>query len=286
MKLGAITNGISQDFERAMQVMQRDGIGYAELQFIWEKEICHHTEEENKEIKRLLDKYGIKVACIMKHVFNGMPLMDTEIGDTTYNEQINLLRKSIQLARFFDTNITRTMTFAKQNVVFGAGGAEKYLSGGNKAWIKLLKLMEPACLIAEDEKIDLMMETGTGAFIHSASLAKKLIDDLGSPRLKILWDPANCLYSQEHPMRTYEVIREHIADVHIKDIRVNKPMASIVYCPLGHGEMGQFIDDLALALRQDKYAGVVTFENQVIPSGGEEEDGWNQSVALFKEVFE
>ena len=52
MKLGAITNGISQSFETALKIMKNDGISYAELQFIWDTEICHHTEEENKEMKK------------------------------------------------------------------------------------------------------------------------------------------------------------------------------------------------------------------------------------------
>jgi sugar phosphate isomerase/epimerase len=178
------------------------------------------------------------------------------------------------------------MTFAKHNVVFGSGGAEKFLSNDNKAWTKLLKLMEPACRIAVDAGIDLMMETGTGAFIHTATLAKKIIDDIQSPRLKILWDPANCLYSMEKPLPdTYELIKEHIADIHIKDIRVNKPMASIVYCPLGHGEMAAYLDDLSNILRKDKYAGVVTFENQVIPGGRTEEEGYHLSTKMFKEIF-
>ena len=46
MKLGAITNGISQDFETALKTMSADGIEYAELQFIWDTEICHHTGEQ------------------------------------------------------------------------------------------------------------------------------------------------------------------------------------------------------------------------------------------------
>lgn len=285
MKLGAITNGISQDLEEALRVMQRDGIGWAELQFVYDVEMCHHTDAQYQQMKTLLGKYGVRVACIMKHVFNGMSVMDTETDGDAYREQIRLLRKSIELARFFDADATRIQLYAKHNVVFGSGGADKYLSGGNRAWAKLLKLMEPVCAIAGEEKIFMVMETGTGAFIHTAALAKKLIDDLRCPWLKILWDPANCLYSMEHPLRAYDRAREDILDIHIKDIRVNKPLAEAVYCPLGHGEMAQYIDDIAIALRRDGYDRVVTFENQVIPPGATEREGWDCSVELFKAVF-
>ena len=158
MKLGAITNGISQDFETALKTMSADGIEYAELQFIWDTEICHHTGEQNAEMKALLEKYGIRVACIMKHVLNGLDVMTTEIESDAYQQQLSLLKKSIELARYFGTNITRIQPFSKKNVVFGDGGAEKYLSGYNKSWSRFLKRLEPCCQIAEDAGIDM---TGT-----------------------------------------------------------------------------------------------------------------------------
>lgn len=46
MKLGAITDGISRDYEYALQQMQRYGLKYPELQYVWEKEIGDHSEEE------------------------------------------------------------------------------------------------------------------------------------------------------------------------------------------------------------------------------------------------
>lgn len=285
MKLGAITNGISQNFETALKIMQNDGISYAELQFIWDTEICHHTEEENKKMKKLLDQYDIKVACIMKHVLNGMSVMDTETEDEAYQEQIRLLKKSIRLARYFGTNITRIQPFAKQNVVFGDGGADKYLSGYNKSWTKFLKLLDPCCQIAEDAGIDIVMETGTGSYIHTVALAKKAIETLGCSRLKILWDPANCLYSMEDPVQAYESAADYIVDVHIKDIRINKPLAAITYCPLGYGEMAQYTETIAGLLKKNYYEGVVTFENQVIPDGKSEQEGWTQSVDMFKKIF-
>lgn len=284
MKTGILTSGVSQDFEKSLKIIKNDGFDYIELQFIWDKEICHHSDEQNKEMKRLLDQYDIKVSAILKNLFSNMTIKNTEIGDDAYNEQIRILKKSIELARYFGTNITRTNTFDKQNVLFGSGGAENHVANNN-VWKKFLKLMEPCCQIAEDEGIDLMMETGTGGLIHTAALAKKAIDELQCPRLKVLWDPANCLYSMESVPQGYEAIRDHIAEIHIKDLRFNKPMASIDYCLLGQGDMMQYIDDLATTLRQDKYDGVVVLENQVTPPGMTEEDGYHMASKLFKQKF-
>ena len=52
MKLGVITNGISRDLEYALQAMNKAGLKYAELQFLWDKEIGDQTPEEIQKIKR------------------------------------------------------------------------------------------------------------------------------------------------------------------------------------------------------------------------------------------
>jgi len=39
MKIGVITNGISEDLEYALKVMNKTGVKYAELQFVWDKQV-------------------------------------------------------------------------------------------------------------------------------------------------------------------------------------------------------------------------------------------------------
>ena len=38
-KLGVITDGISREFEHALSVMNETGLEYAELQYLWDKEV-------------------------------------------------------------------------------------------------------------------------------------------------------------------------------------------------------------------------------------------------------
>ena len=50
MKLGVITDGISRDLEHALKVMNETQLEYAELQFVWDKEIGDQTPEEIQKI--------------------------------------------------------------------------------------------------------------------------------------------------------------------------------------------------------------------------------------------
>ena len=45
-KLGVITDGISRDLEHALQVMTEAGLEYAELQFVWDKEVGDFNDDE------------------------------------------------------------------------------------------------------------------------------------------------------------------------------------------------------------------------------------------------
>ena len=66
-KLGVITDGISRDFEKALQVMTDAGLEYAELQYLWEKEVGDLNDDEMARAKDLVERYGVKVSCISSH---------------------------------------------------------------------------------------------------------------------------------------------------------------------------------------------------------------------------
>lgn len=60
-----------------------------------------------------------------------------------------------------------------------------------EAWRDLLEAMETAIDIADRHDIDLGIEPELANVINSAEKARRLIDEMQSPRLKIVLDPAN-----------------------------------------------------------------------------------------------
>lgn len=59
------------------------------------------------------------------------------------------------------------------------------------AWRDLLEAMATAIAIADRHDVDLGIEPELANVVSSAAKARRLIDELGSPRLKIVLDPAN-----------------------------------------------------------------------------------------------
>ncbi|KKK55645.1 hypothetical protein LCGC14_3072440, partial [marine sediment metagenome] len=107
MKLGVITDGISTDLEQALQVMNEYEIEYAELQFVWDKEVGDHSAEEIKRMKSLLKRYGVKVVSITRHNFAGLSIKDTTTEDEVYKKHMESLKRCIVMAGEVETNTVR-----------------------------------------------------------------------------------------------------------------------------------------------------------------------------------
>ena len=74
-----------------------------------------------------------------------------------------------------------------------------------EAWHDLLTEMDKAIVIAERYGVDLGIEPELANVIDSASKARRLIDQLLSPRLKIVLDPAN-LFETEPLARQRDIV--------------------------------------------------------------------------------
>ncbi len=285
MKLGVITDGISQDAETAFRLLKEHGLEYAELQFVYGKEIGEQTPEEVKKIKDLIRQYDIKVSCITKHNFNGIP-WDTPLDSDLIKKHQDGLKRCFALALEFECPLVRVMSCKKEMILFGANGAEKWVTKVG-AWDAQLKIMEIPVRMAEKEGITLVAENENGGMITSNYLAAKIIEQLGSENLKILWDPCNTLYCTELPYPTgYERGQKYIRHLHIKDAKINIQKATVNFRSLGTGDMAPYLLDIAGALKRDSYEGVVSLEANYRPNGLDFVDGFKSSVDYFKRIFD
>lgn len=285
MKLGVITDGISRDLEHALKVMNETGLEYADLQFVWDKEIGDQTPEEIQKIKDLITQYGVKVPCITRHNFVGLPVMTTTTADDAFQKHFEGFKRCIHIAKELESPFVRVMSCRKEMIIFGHNGADQWVASTG-AWDKLLKLMEVPVKLAEEEGITLAVETGNNAMITSAYLARKLIDDLGTNHLKVIWDISNTLYCTDIPYPDgYEQIKDHLGHIHIKDCKADIARATVQFCPLGEGDMAPYLEDIAAALKRDNYQGFVSLESVYRPDGGTFEDGYRQCLPEFKRLF-
>ena len=285
-KLGVITDGISTDFEHALKVMSDNGLDQAELQYLWDKEVGDMSKSEIEKAEELLKKYNMDVSCISRHNFAGIGVHEVSIGDSTYNHHMEKLKECIDMAQKLGSPLVRIMSFRKEMVLFGEQGAEKWnVSDG--AWNKLVELLTPVVQLAKESDIMLVVETGNNAIITSCYLGRKLIDDLETKHLKVLWDPANALYCGENPSEDAldSMQGGYLGHVHMKDVEVTIHQATIKCVALGAGQMAPHLQKIADRLNEIGYDGAMSLESVFRPSEGDFEDGFRESVSMFKTLY-
>jgi len=99
-------------------------------------------------------------------------------------------------------------------------------NGRPDAWADLLRAMEQALVIAEEHDLWLAVEPETANVVDSPAKARRLLDELRSPRLKIIIDPANLFHVEDLPHQragldaAFDLLGPDIVLAHAKDVRV------------------------------------------------------------------
>lgn len=286
MKLGVICDGISRDLSHTLKVMDEFDLEYAELQFVGDAEVGDHTKQEIAEIKTLLEGHGKPVSCLSRHIFAGMTTANRP-GDELHTKHMDALKRVIEMAHEVGSPLVRIMSSKKEQILWGKNGAEKW-NVANGAWDTLPPLVAPAVELAKAEGLILVVETGNGTMVNSNYTARKLIDDLDAKdTLKVLWDPANNCWCHEvaYPDGYDEVRGGYLGHVHIKDVQVDTPRATLEVREMGTGQLADQFRPMAEAMKADGYDGVISFESVYHPGNGDFEAGFRKSIGLFKEIF-
>ena len=286
MKLGVICDGISRDLNHAVDVMDEFGLEYAELQFVGDTEVGDHSKQEIADIDTLLRDRGKPVSCLSRHIFAGMTAANRP-GDELHTKHMDALKRVIEMAHVVGSPLVRIMTQRKEQILWGLNGAEKW-NVAHGVWDTMPPLIAPAVDLAKSEGVILVVETGNGTLVNSNYTARKLIDDLDAKdNLKVLWDPGNNCWCHElaYPDGYEEVRGGYLGHIHIKDVLVDTPRATLEVCRMGEGQLGDLFQPMSDALRADGYDGVISFESVYHPGNGNFEDGFRLCIDRFKELF-
>lgn len=286
MKLGVICDGISRNLDHAVDVMDEFDLQYAELQYVGDKEVGDHSAAEIADIDRLLRDRGKPVSCLSRHIFAGMTSANRP-GDDLHTRHMDALKRVIGMAHVVGAPLVRIMTPKKEQILWGSHGAEKW-NVAHGAWDAMPPLIAPAVDLARAESVTLVVETGNGTMVNSNYTARRLIDELGAKDvLKVLWDSANNCWCHElaYPDGYDELSGGYLGHIHIKDVVVDTPRATLEVREMGKGQLGPLFPPIAAALRADGYDGVVSFESVYHPGNGDFEAGFRACIATFKDIF-
>jgi sugar phosphate isomerase/epimerase len=217
-KLSVISDEVSQDFQRVVDVCQEYEVPMVEPRSVWDTPPQDLTQEQQERMKQILDEAGMGVCCIAS------PFLKCDLGDRQqYQEHLGILRRCIDMAHRFGCSIIRGFTFWK------TGPAES-------VWQQLLDAYQEPISICEQEDVYIGIENESSTHIATAAEAERLYADLAAPRVRAIWDPANEVHAEggELPFPdAFERMKPNLIHVHIKDAVKTAEGAESV--PVGEG---------------------------------------------------
>jgi len=265
-RISVINDEISQDFERACSVASGFGMEWIELRGMWNKNVLELDAHEIAESQRLLKKYTLRVTDIASPLFKVdwpgapkskfSPKQDQFNAHFGFDQQDQVLDKSIELAKAFETDRVRCFDFWRLDdpKPYRAEMNEKLRRAAEKAGkqgITLVLENEAAC------------NTGTG------KEAAEVLAAVQTPSLMLNWDPGNSATLGETPYPNgYDLLpKNRIGHCHCKDVVKNGDKYE--WAAVGKG----FVDWVGQlkALKKDGYHFAVSLETHWRGAGSAEE---------------
>jgi L-ribulose-5-phosphate 3-epimerase len=282
-RIAVITDELGQDFGRACEVISREfSVEWAEIRGLWNKNILNLDATEVAEARRILEKYKLRVTDIASPLFKvdwpGAPKSKYSPkgaqfnADFTYEQQGEVLDRSIALAKAFRTDRVRCFDFWRLE------DPAPYRAAINS------KLLE-AANVAGKQRIILILENEFACNTATGAEAAKVLAAVPSSSFMVNWDPGNAAAQGETPYPGgYNLLpKNRIGHCHCKDIKnIASPSDSHepAWAAMGGGVIdwvGQFS-----ALKRDDYRYAVSLETHWRGAGTPEESS-RQSWAGMKE---
>jgi L-ribulose-5-phosphate 3-epimerase len=279
-RVAVINDEISQDFGHACEVASKEfGMDWIELRGMWNKNILKLDANEIAEARRILEKYQLRVTDIASPLFKvdwpGAPVSkfspkhDQFNADFTFDQQPEVLERSIELAKAFQTDRVRLFDFWRLD------DQTPYRTAINEK-------LRQAAGVAAKSKIILLLENEMACNTGTAAESAKVLAAVNSENFMLNWDPGNAAAAGEKPFPDgYQLLpKERIGHCHCKDVTKKPDGQGTDWAAIGKGIIewtGQFA-----ALKRGGYTYAVSLETHWRGAGTPEEST-RQSWAGMKE---
>ena len=293
-RLSLVAEEIGDDFAHVLAVAMELGLGDLEFGTLWGKAIDVVSQRELAEARDLLDRHEIKVCAVSAGTFKTVLLGEVPVerieDDPHFREHMRLLQAQLAAARHFGAPLARVFSFRREDMV-GLGNPSPRPAGGGvfpeEIQTKVAHALGLACRAAEDAGVVLGMENVRSCWGDSGHNASLILEQVGSPWLRAIWDPANAFVSgeQEAFPEGHAAVESYVAHVHLKDAVVLDEVSGLTQWErIGDGAV-----DLAgqlAALNTGGYTGCASIETHWRPPGGDPESNTRGTYAGLRAILE
>ncbi|MBZ5544830.1 MAG: sugar phosphate isomerase/epimerase [Acidobacteriia bacterium] len=250
-KLGAISDGLSEDFEEALKIMKSYGLKWVEVRSIWGIYNTEASPAQIARVKELLGQFDFRVSAVAtafyKCTLPGTKPVDEEKDVYPYAGQMDLLQRAAERAQAWGTDKLRVFTFWR-------------VAEPEKHYASIAEEMEKAGEFARGAGVRLVIENEGACNVGTGHELARFLKMVRSTNVGANWDVGNGLWHGEIPYPDgYDALdKSRIWHMHVKGVECD---AGLKNCRETFADQGQI--DLAgqfRALAHDGYDGTISLE--------------------------
>ena len=246
-KLSAFADEVVDDFLEQVKYLAGERVGYIEPRFISKANIMDLAKDKLNEAKKMIQDHGLKVSAI------GSPIGKVRL-DEPFEPHLDKFKHAVELALLFETPYIRMFSYYApegQNI-------DDYRD-------QVMERMAAKVEVLKDVDVTMVHENEANIYGHTAEQCVDLVKTINSPRLRLVYDPANFVWGEkitDNVKRCWPVMKPYVVHIHIKDWKLGaKDVGSIP----GEGD-GQ-IKELLAELAAMDYDGCLTMEPHLQAGG-------------------
>lgn len=242
--ISGFADEISAQLDEQLKVVTGLGMNYISLRAADGKGIAEYTVEEVKEkILPRLNTAGVKVSSL------GSPIGKVEIEDEEgFQKQLVQLDTLCQICKLLDCRYIRMFSF----YIPKGKNPDDYRE-------TVLNKLKQFAAIAEKYDVVLIHENEKDIYGDIARRCKDVLDNVGSEHFKAAFDYANFVQCGEDTAACWELLKDNVAYIHIKDAVYGK--GENVLCGTGDGKIPQLLEQ---AIVKEGYQGFLTLEPHLV----------------------
>ncbi|HEY4025891.1 MAG TPA: sugar phosphate isomerase/epimerase family protein [Candidatus Dormibacteraeota bacterium] len=197
--LSAFGDEAAADLEEQVRALREEGIGHVEFRAAWGVNVVELGPDRLDAAARVLREAGIGVSAIASPV--GKAPLDGDPSD-----ELGRLSAALDAADRLGTSLVRVFSFHVPD-----GRYDEHRD-------EVLRRMTALAELAARRGATLVHENESHIYGDTAERCRDLVESVGSPALRIAFDPANFVQCGVRPMaEAWPLLREHVTHVHIKD---------------------------------------------------------------------
>ena len=242
--ISCFADEIDSSVDKQMALMEELGIGWMEFRSGDGKGVADYTEAEAEALMRRLEEKKIGVSAV------GSPIGKINITDD-FEPHLESLAHVAELAKIWNTSYIRCFSF----FIPEGEKPEKFRD-------EVFRRMDRMVELAARKNLTLLHENEKEIYGDMAPRCLELMEKFGGENLKATFDFANFVQCGQDTLEAWDMLKEYVAYVHVKDALFDGGRV----VPVGQGDGN--VKEILTRLDQEGFQGFLSLEPHLADFAG------------------